>query len=217
MTPEALPSNPQPSASWRSSQVYVMAAICLIVGVTLGYLFRGTASLKPAMTAEASTGAAPGGMAGKGMPTLEQMKHMADKQAEPLLAQLKDRPNDAALLIRIGDVYKSTHQFLTAADYYDRSLKVDPKNVGVRTDMASCLYYEGQVDQSLAQLEQSLKYDPKHEGTLFNLGMIRWKGKNDATGAVEAWKRLLALNPAPEHRAVVEKLIADASKHPGLQ
>ena len=210
MTTETIPSNPQASSSWRSSQVYAMAAICLVVGVMLGYLFRGTASLKPAMTAEAS--GAPNGMAGKGMPTLEQMKHMADKKAEPLLAQLKERPNDAALLIQIGDVYKSTHQFLTAADYYDRSLKVDPKNVGVRTDMASCLYYEGQVDQSLAQLEQSLKYDPKHEGTLFNLGMIRWKGKNDAAGAVEAWKRLLALNPAPEHRTVVEKLIADASK-----
>ena len=56
------------------------------------------------------------------MPTLEQMKHMADKQAESLLEQLKSNPNDARLLAKIATMYSATHQFKEAADYYAKSL-----------------------------------------------------------------------------------------------
>ena len=153
-------------------------------------------------------------MAGSGqMPTLEQMKHMADKQAQPLLDQLAKTPGNAGLLIQLGDVYKSTHQFQDAAAYYEKSLAIDPKNVEVRTDMASCLFYAGNTDKALAELETSLKYDPKHAGTLFNLGMIKWKGKGDAAGAIAAWQSLLQIHPDVDNRPMVEKLIAEARQH----
>ena len=87
--------------------------------------------------------------------------------------------------------------------------------------MASCLYFEGQVDSAIAQLNQSLKYDPKHAGTLFNLGLIKWKGKGDGAGAAAAWQKLLDLYPAiPSdlpNRETVEKLVAEARQHPGLK
>ena len=146
------------------------------------------------------------------MPSLDQMKHMADKQAEPLLAQLKTTPDNAALLIQIGDVYKSAHQFKEAVTYYQRSLQVDPANVAVRTDMASCLFYTGDADGALAQLDQSLKYSPNDANTLFNIGMIKWRGKKDSKGALAAWQELLAKNPNldSQKKASVQKLIADA-------
>src|SRR3984885_2780088 len=116
---------------------------------------------------------------------------------------------------QVANVYRMTHQFKTAASYYQQSLDANPKNVGVRTDLASCLYYQGDVDGAIAQLEKSLTYDPKHAGTLFNLGIIRWKGKGDASGAVAAWQQLLKLNPSYENKPALEKLIADAKTHPG--
>jgi cytochrome c-type biogenesis protein CcmH/NrfG len=78
--------------------------------------------------------------------------------------------------------------------------------------MASCLYYDGDADGAITQLEQSLKIDPKDANSLFNLGMIKWKGKNDAKGAVAAWEQLLKSNPHLEadRKAQVEKLMADA-------
>ena len=36
------------SASWESWQVYVMAAICLVIGVLVGYLVRGSQGTAPA-------------------------------------------------------------------------------------------------------------------------------------------------------------------------
>ena len=146
------------------------------------------------------------------MPSLDDMKRMADKKAEPLLAKLKADPNNSALLNQIGTLYKATHQFNEAAGYFQKALDVDPKNVAARTDLASCLFYEGDADGALQQLEKSLSYDPKDANSLFNLGMIRLQAKNDPSGAVTAWQQLLKLNPklAENKKAAVEKMIAQA-------
>ena len=201
-------------SGWRTQQVYAMAVICLGLGLALGYLFRGSATKSVASQA-APTQAAPQDSGTQQMPTLEQMKQMADKQAEPLLAQLKSDPNNAALLIQIGRIYESTHQFKDAAGYFGKSLGIDPKNKAIRTEMASCLYYGGDVDGAIAQLEQLLKDDPKDANSLFNLGIMRWKGKDDAKGAVTAWQQLLQSNPNLEadKKAQVKKLIAEAQQH----
>jgi len=74
------------------------------------------------------------------------MKQMADKQSEPLRGKLKTDLNKVALLIQMGDVYKAYHQFTSADEFYEKSSAVDPKNVGARTDMASCLYYLGDAE-----------------------------------------------------------------------
>ncbi|HLI63325.1 MAG TPA: tetratricopeptide repeat protein [Terriglobales bacterium] len=200
---------------WKPAQVYVMAGICLLIGVAVGYFVRGSASLAPQVvsseTAMQSPQAAPAA-AQQRMPTLEEMKQMADKQAEPLLAKLKTDPNNADLLNQIGTLYRLTHQFQTAIDYYQKSLAINPKNVGARTDMASCMYYLGDVDGALAELNKSLTYDPKHAGTLINLGIIKWKGKNDVDGAIAAWQKLLKLNPDFEDKEMVEHLIMEAKQ-----
>ena len=146
------------------------------------------------------------------MDSLEDMKRMADKKAEPLLVKLKANPNNSELLNQIGTLYKVTHQFKEAAGYFQKALAADPKNIAARTDLASCLFYQGDADGAIQQLQQSLSYDPKDANSLFNLGMIRLQGKNDPTGAVTAWKQLLKLNPtlADDKKAAVQKLIAQA-------
>jgi cytochrome c-type biogenesis protein CcmH/NrfG len=76
--------------------------------------------------------------------------------------------------------------------------------------MASCLFYSGQVDEALHQLQLALESDPGNVNALFNLGMIKYKGKNDATGAIAAWQQLLKDNPNLERKPIVEKMIAEA-------
>ena len=210
-------TNPQPEVpqqtGWRTNQVYAMAAICLLVGLALGYLFRGSATGAAPIAPTQMTAAAEGSPGGQHqMPSLEEMKHMADKKAEPLLAKLKTDPNNSGLLNQIATLYKATHQFKEAAGYYQRAVDADPKNVAARTDLASCLYYQGDADGAINQLQQSLRYDPKDANSLFNLGMIRLQGKNDPSGAVTAWQQLLKLNPtlAADKKVAVEKLIAQA-------
>ena len=193
-----------------------MAAICLVVGVALGYLFRGSEAHSTPATPASEVASAASNPAGSHpqMPSLEDMKRMADKQAEPLLSKLKADPNNSDLLNQIGMLYKATHQFKDAAVYYQKAINANPGNVAARTDLASCLFYDGDADGAISQLQQSLKYDPKDANSLFNLGMIRLQGKNDPAGAVTAWQQLLKLNPklSDDKKASVEKLIAETQK-----
>jgi cytochrome c-type biogenesis protein CcmH/NrfG len=160
---------------WQVKQVYAMAAVCLLVGLALGYLFRGSqSSAPPAPGASGIQPNARAGATGGQMPSLDQMKQIADKKAEPLLAKLKSDPNNSGLLLQVGNIYKATHQFKDAVSYYDKALKVDSKNVATRNEMAPCLYYTGDADGALAQLEQSLNDDPRNADALFNLGVIKW-------------------------------------------
>jgi cytochrome c-type biogenesis protein CcmH/NrfG len=201
------------SRGWRTSQVYAMACICLAIGLVLGYLYRGSASSHVSVP-PAAQGSVPAAGVHPQMarPSLEDMKHMADKKAEPLLAKLKNDPNNSQLLNQIGTLYKATHQFKEAAGYFQKAIDADPKNVAARTDLASCLFYDGDADGAIQQLQKSLSYDPKDANSLFNLGMIRLQAKNDPSGAISAWQQLLKANPTlPEDKkAAVEKLIAQA-------
>jgi cytochrome c-type biogenesis protein CcmH/NrfG len=203
------------STEWQVKQVFTLAIVCLMIGLAVGYLFRGSRSPAPpvnAMPASAAQNAATPGMGGqRPQITLDQMKQMADKQAEPLLAKLKDDPKNADLLIQIGGIYFSTHQFQEAADYFSRSLEVKPKNIAIRTQLASCLYYAGDADGAIKQLAQATTDDPKDANSLFNLGYIRWQAKKDSQGALAAWAQLLKTNPQlePAKKAQVEKLMAD--------
>src|SRR5580704_6899287 len=198
-------SHEPPTASpfWPVTHVVALSAVCLIVGLVLGYFLRGsapaatTAKLAAHQTAvPASAGTMPAAMshgtAPHPAPTLYDMKRMADT------------------LNQLGILYRATHQFKEAEGYYEKALQVDPKNVNVRTDLASCLYYTGDVDGALAQLQKSLTYDPKHAGTLMNIGIIEWKGKNDTNAAVAAREKLLKLNPDFPQKEMVEHMIAEA-------
>ncbi|MGP8252467.1 MAG: tetratricopeptide repeat protein [Terracidiphilus sp.] len=201
----------------EATRVYAMAAICLGVGLAAGYLMR-TAMANPASAdAVAKAGVTSphtGAMTPAGpMPNLAEMHQIANQQAAPLLEKLKSDPNNSALLMQIGSVYHSAHQFKDAAAYYSKAVQADPKNVEARTKLAISLYRSGDVDGAIAELNRALSLDPKNPSALFNLGMIRLQAKQDPKGALAAWQKLLKLNPQldPERKAQVQRLMADVT------
>lgn len=208
------------SGKWTSTQAYALSVICLLVGVAVGYLVRGSA---PSQTEAAnvpqsrSNGmAAPGAARSNGavqQPTPEQLRQMADSQAAPLLAQLKNEPNNAELFYKIGNLYYDAQQYPDAVKYYQESLKIDPKATDVRTDLGTAYHLMGQPDQAIQEYDQVLKINGKHANALFNEGMVKWQDKMDINGAVASWKRLLETNPNYPQRDRVEHLIAQAQQH----
>jgi cytochrome c-type biogenesis protein CcmH/NrfG len=210
-----MPSSSNSTSSWTSAQVYIMATLCLLVGIAAGYLIRG-----PVQTAATTTSAAPtpvmGGAGAQQQPTPEQMKHMADTQAAPLLQRLQSTPRDPKLLADIGNVYYDAQTYPDAIQYYRQSLAIkdDPN---VHTDMATAMFYMGDPDGAIAELQKVLKADPTHASALFNLGMIRWQGKMDVDGAITAWQQFLKDHPNDPRKAQVEQLIARAKQHEGIR
>ncbi len=195
---------------WSSTQAYVFAVICLVVGIGCGYLLRGVSqtsvSASPRQTADQPQPHA------AAMPTPDQMKHMGDKMAEPLLAQLQKDPNNPELYAKVGSVYFRAGQFPAAAENYEKSVKLKPTAEGY-VSLSNSYHYAGDDDKAFASLEDALKLDPKSANALFNLGMLKWQVKNDPKGAIESWQRLLKTNPNHPKRAAVENMIAKAKQH----
>lgn len=206
---------------WTSAQAYVMAVICLLIGIAAGYLMRGSsrpaaavavqtqatpANVAPAVPAEATSGDTTAQV------TPQQLRQMTDKQAAPLLAALQKNPQSPELLAQAGDLYFRGQQFITAADYYARSAKLKP-NADVLVSLANSYHYAGTDEQAIAALNAALKLDPKSANALFNLGMLEWQAKHDPKSAIADWQLLLKTNPNHPRRAQVEEMIARAKQH----
>jgi tetratricopeptide (TPR) repeat protein len=190
------------------TQAYLLAAFCLVLGVALGYLFRGSAS-PAAQPAVAAAVQQDNGSAKTGAEALAAVA----QAAAPYLEAVKQNPNDYDSLVKLGNVFYDGQQFPEAVGYYERALVIHPENADVRTDMGTAYWYAGNADKAVAAMEISLKYRPGHPQTLFNLGWVRWQGKADPKGAIEAWQQLLKANPDYPQKQQVEQYIAKAKEH----
>jgi tetratricopeptide (TPR) repeat protein len=120
-------------------------------------------------------------------------------------------PKNAKAATELGNRLYDGGRYAEAVTYYQQALQYDPKNISVSTDLGTALWYMGRADDALAQFERSLAIQPGHPQTLFNMGIVRSEGKQDPTGAIQAWEKLLATNPTYAAAAKVRSLIEDAS------
>jgi cytochrome c-type biogenesis protein CcmH/NrfG len=147
MSEENKPPSPSTISSrveqnWSGTQAYLLAAFCLLLGVALGYLFRGSASSMPqAVTVTQSTGV-----------PVENTQAQAELQQSvgPLLEAVNRNPGDFDSLVRLGDLYYDGQQFPNAIQYYERALVIHPENPDVRTDLGTAYWYTGNADKALA-------------------------------------------------------------------
>lgn len=214
-------SVPHQRSSWQSTATYTTGIICLLIGIAIGYLVRGSG--KPVVpTAAANPAAVSTNQAAAAAPveqrvTPEQLRHMADVKAAPQIERLKTEPNNAKLLAEIADSYMNAQQFTVAAEYYQKALKADARNNDVRTNYGSALWFVGDVDGAIEQFHTVLKAEPTKPNALINLGVAEWQGKMDVKAAIAAWEKLLKTNPNFAGKSNVERLIAQAKKHANMQ
>jgi len=213
-------TNRKPEATitaWTAGQAYTMAVVCLLLGLAVGYLLRGSATAGVAQAAVAAPSAqdiGPAQMPGMGgMPAGKPDTDLVDKAVAPMLEAVKRNPQDTAALTEIGNTYYDAKIYDKAIQYYAEALQVAPKNVNVRTDLATAYWYLGDADRALAELEKSLAQEPTHAQSLFNLGIVKWQGKKDPQSAIAAWEKLIKTNPNYPERQNVEQLIEHAREY----
>lgn len=205
--------SPEDSKYWNNSQTYTMAVICMVLGIVAGYLLHAPASAAAGPNAAVSTAPAPAPAApNQAMPSAADMKRMADKQVAPLVEQLQKDPKNAELLAKIAKAYLAAQQFETARQYYEQSVaaKPDPE---VLNELAFVYVKVGDLDKSIALLNQAAAIDPKNPSILFNLGYFEWKGKADPQAAIAAWQAFLKADPKNPRRPEVEQMMTQAKRH----
>jgi len=201
---------------WTRKQAIVVSLVCLAVGIACGWSIRGLRGPAGTGSAQAASVAPPAALAATPAaqtPSPARLKEMADAQAAPLLAKLKSEPGNSELLAGIGNLHYDAQQYPIAIDYYGRELKARPTDAAVRTDMATAWWYLGNADAGISEFNKALAYAPNNPNTLFNLGLVEWKGKMNAAGAIADWEKLLKANPNYEARGKVEQMLAEAKAH----
>ncbi len=202
---------------WTRERAALLALVCLFAGTAGGWALAelrtpvsipAIPSATPAPTQTVASPAQPAPLAPA------QLKPMAEAQAAPLLQKLASDPANHGTLIALGNLYYDAQQYPVAVDYYARALRLRPADVSVRTDMGTAFWYMGSSDRAIAEFNRALTYVPDNPNTLFNLGLVRWKGKNDAAGARTAWEKLLATAPAYPQKTQVEQMLAELNNHP---
>jgi len=172
----------------------------ILFGIIVGYVIgSGQLQARGEMAGAAPQSAAP-----------ESTTLVTDAELQPYRNILAQDPKNSSAATALGNKLYDAGRYSEAVPYYQQALAGDPKNVSVSTDLGTALFYAGRPDEALAQLQKSLEIDPNHAQTLFNIGIVKRDGKNDRKGAVEAWERLLASNPAYPEAARVRSLIGGA-------
>ena len=204
----AAPDGARLSSVVGERAIILFAFVCLVAGIGIGYLLRGIMSpttmapATPSITRpSASNEASPASLV---------------SAAAPLEAALKADPQNAKLLIELGNLYYDHHVYSTATAYYQRALQLNPRDVNARTDLGTAYAYSGLPNQAVAEYQKALAIDPRHFRTLFNLGVVYETGIKDPARAIAAWQKLLKLYPQNPDRHRIVSLIQSAKREEGV-
>ena len=181
----------------------------LIVGWILGSQQTMSSNRAAAPPAQQTT-AAPAANA-----PVSQALPLDENRAQAMRTAAEQNPTDAKARVELGNMYFDAERYTDAITWYEDALRINPADPNVSTDLGVAYYYTNQADKAVTQFEQSLKVDPKHTKTLLNLGIVKAFGKQDLTGAAEAWQQVVALAPdSPEGQAARKALEGLRNAHP---
>ncbi|MGH9453936.1 MAG: tetratricopeptide repeat protein [Terriglobia bacterium] len=195
----------------------ITAVVFLGVGFLAGYIFQServsslqqklvtaTSSAATAMSggspaaggslaagaAQASSASSPQGDLPAGHPPVDDatmVKFLEDEASE--------KPTDPAPSLKLANLLFDKQKFSEAVPWYQKSLTLDPANVNARTDLGTAYFDLGHPQEAVKEFNQSLKIDPNHQPTLFNVIVVNIEGTHDLRAAEQAWERLHRLNP----------------------
>jgi tetratricopeptide (TPR) repeat protein len=183
-------------------------AFGLIAGWVIG---TGQASVRAPAPASPQA-AAPSNPAGDSAPRAAILN---DAQVNALKSVAEREPKNAKPRVDLANLYFDAERYDDAITWYGDALRLSPTDVNVSTDLGVSYYYTNQPDKALQQFEHSLKLDPKHVKTLLNVGIVKAFGKQDLSGALQAWQQVMQIAPdSPEGQAAKRALDSIRSAHP---
>lgn len=157
-----------------------------------------------------------GGNAGTGTQTATDPISVANQKYQPAVAaltsQLQSEPESYTVLVSLGNTYYDWANELTQAsqnntaaagnaalswnaarDNYAKALKVQDDDPNVSTDYAITLYYTGDTNAAITEVNRVIKENPTFAPAYFNLGVFNQAlGKN--AEAYAAFKKTVDLD-----------------------
>jgi tetratricopeptide (TPR) repeat protein len=131
----------------------------------------------------------------------ENATSAAGRIAAALADQIRKKPNDAVLRVRLGEAYSAMDKFPQAIEQFNAALKINPKHTGAYFDLGAVAmmnernsdaqhYFEKVI--SLTDGDQYENVNPTRELAYYNLGIIALAEKrySDSAGFLKAALRI---------------------------
>lgn len=126
-----------------------------------------------------------------------------------LKSELALHPDSAKTWIELGDLYFDSNLPRLSVEAYGRALAIDPGNPDVITDMGIMYRELGEYKKALECFRNANSINPEHTQSLYNEGLILSHDLNDKAGALEAWGKLVKVNPhavSPHGKTVLQMI-----------
>ncbi len=105
--------------------------------------------------------------------------------------------------IKLGNIYMDTGKNEEAIDAYSHALELDPANVDVRTDRATCYRYTGKPEKAVEEYKTALTINPNHANAMKNLGVVLEYDLKRKKEAKQVFEELLKRHPDdPDSRKI---------------
>ena len=95
----------------------------------------------------------------------------------------------------------------TARDLLDRAIMIRPQYAEAWNRRATLFFNDGKYDEAIADIESTLKYEPRHFGAWMGLGMI-FESIDKPAAALKAYRKALAIDPFLEAAKQGEKRLS---------
>jgi tetratricopeptide (TPR) repeat protein len=187
----------------------------------------GSAEKKPEADAGKQAGALdPNGTAKPA--TDEEVRKLAENLSQDLLDKLKTTTSDedaASIEQEVWDAWlvsgSGTVDILMkrgleaqeegdkdlAREMFDRAIIIKPKYAEAWNRRALLFFNDGKYDEAIADLEATLKYEPRHFGAWIGLGMI-FESIERPEAALKAYRKALEIHPHLEAAVAGERRLS---------
>ena len=120
--------------------------------------------------------------------------------------KIKANPDDMESTLHLAHLQQDSRLFEKAIVNYKKYLERNPANADARVDMAICFYNLGDNSTAIIEMENALKYQPKHQIACLNLGIVNLAAQNIEVSK-EWFRKTVELNPESEAGKRAQELL----------
>ena len=172
-------------------------ALGLMGGLAIGYVLAEQQAVQPRTAQAVEGGAASEGLPA-GHPPVDggqspAASRLPEARVQELLGLLSQSPDDARLMVQLGNLYYDAERWQEARMWYERARELEPSDPDLATDLAVVYRALGQPATSLELLDEVVESRPEHWQALYNKVVILHFDMHEHDRAEAVLSRLEAL------------------------
>ncbi len=110
-------------------------------------------------------------------------------------SELRENPEDPALLGRIADKFFQRQRYSEALPYYVKVAKLKPEDFNNLNDLGLTYHYLGRTEEGVEHLGRAAELDPGNQRIWLTKGFLLMTGLKDLEGARVALEKSRSMDP----------------------